>query len=155
MHPKENQSRVAAELLRIEDPQERLAYVMDRAKRSPRIPELHRTEGRLIRGCTTRVWLQSESTEAGACTFRTDSESAMVRGLACLIAEVYSDCTAVDIVSFNCTVLSEARLEHIITPTRLHGLAQLQKAIQTFARQQTPHSSPSNPANLTPSTEAG
>jgi cysteine desulfuration protein SufE len=152
MTPPQLQARIAAELLRIEDPQERLAYVLDRVKKNPRIDDSLRSEDRLLRGCATKVWLLAEHTPKGTCSFQVDSESAMVRGLASLITEVYADCAPGDIVRFDCTVLSEARLERCITPTRLLGLAQLQRTIQAFARESLSDSgSPASPrANPSP-----
>jgi sulfur transfer protein SufE len=66
----------------------------------------------------------------------------MVRALALLLAQVYSDSTPLEIVSFHSNLLSEARLTHSITPTRLHGLAQLQKNIRSFARSLLPEAAP-------------
>jgi sulfur transfer protein SufE len=69
----------------------------------------------------------------------------MVRGLASLIAHVYSESSPADIVSFAETLLEEAKLERMVTPTRQHGLAQLRAAIRTFAQHQI-----TGPATLPP-----
>lgn len=58
----------------------------------------------------------------------------MVRGLALLVCEVYSDCEAAEIAAFECTLLEEAGLHRSVTPTRLHGLGRLQDSIRSFAR---------------------
>jgi sulfur transfer protein SufE len=54
----------------------------------------------------------------------------MVRGLAALVAEVYSGCSPEKVAEFSCTLLEDAGLDRIITPTRLQGLAHLQTAIR-------------------------
>ncbi len=134
MSPADRQSRLVQELLRFEDAHERLAYVQDRAKRQPNFPPENRTEERRIQGCATKLWLTSTCSE-GRFLYLVDSESALVRGLACLYAETYSGATSAEILAFQCSVLSGAKLSSRITPTRLHGLLQLEGAIHAFAAQ--------------------
>ncbi len=137
MSPAERQEQLAQELLRIEDPQERLAYVQDRAKRPAPLPPENRTDAFRIQGCATRVWL-APALENGRCLFPVDSESLMVRGLALLIAGVYSGCTPEAVLGFDTNILEEVKLGHRISPTRLHGLAQLRLAMHQFAAQSSP-----------------
>jgi len=129
------QERLATGLLRIEDPLERLAYLQDRARRNPSFDEVFRTEVYRIQGCTTKLWLHS-TLENGLCQFAVDSESGVVRGLAALLAEVYSGASPAEVGEFECTIFAAVKLESRITPTRLNGLALLQKAIRNFAMAQ-------------------
>jgi len=149
MSPAERQDQLAQELLRIEDPQERLAYVQDRAKRPSPLPPENRTDAFRIQGCATRVWL-APALENGRCIFPVDSESLMVRGLALLLAGVYSGCTPEEVLAFETNILEMVKLGHRISPTRLHGLAQLRLAMQQFASQYR-QSAP--PAGCSPSPE--
>ena len=135
MLPAQTQERLAEALLRIEDPIERLAYTQDRARRRPALAPEFCTEAFRIQGCATKLWLHPQL-EAGTCRFDVDSESAVVRGLAALIAEVYSGVVPTEAAAFDCTILSAAKLERYITPTRIQGLALLQKAIRNFAVEQ-------------------
>ena len=132
MNPVLNQAALVAELLRFEDPQERLSYIQDRARKAPVLSENFRTENNLIRGCLTKVWLHA-SYDNGLCEFIVDSESAMVRGLAVLVAQIYSKTKPDEIVAFEAEIFNQAKLDQMITPTRQNGLLQLQKAIQRFA----------------------
>ena len=141
MTPADRQTRLAQELLRFEDPQERLSFVQDRIRRKPPLPDALRTEENLVKGCLTKVWL-FPSLSAGRCTFEVDSESPMVRSLAALIAEPFSDSTPQEVLEFQCRILEESGLQKRITPTRLHGLAQLEGAIRCFARSCVPSCKP-------------
>jgi cysteine desulfuration protein SufE len=132
MSPADRQEQLALELLRIEDPQERLACVQDRAKRPAPLPPENRTDAFRIQGCVTRVWLVP-SFENGRCIYSVDSESLMVRGLALLLAGVYSGCTPEEILAFETNILEVLKLGHRISPTRLHGLARLRLSMQQFA----------------------
>ncbi len=133
MTPSDRQSRLVTELLRIEDAQERLAYVMDRAKKIRPFSEHERTEERRIKSCITKVWLHSQQLPNGLCKFEIDSESAMVRGLAALFAEVYSETPPQDASQFRSNLLELARLDRMITPTRQQGLLELQQEMRSFA----------------------
>src|SRR4051812_6814140 len=44
----------------VEDPQERLAFVVDRAKKFPPLPSAERTDANRVRGCISVVWLVGE-----------------------------------------------------------------------------------------------
>lgn len=133
MTPADRQTQIAQEILRFEDPQERLSFVQDRVRRKPPLPEALRTEANLVQGCMTRVWLAASLSE-GRCTFEVDAESAMVRALASLVAEPFSGATPLEALEFECRILQACGLETRITPTRRHGLAQVEGAIRAFAR---------------------
>ncbi len=141
MTPADRQSRLAQELLRLEDPHERLSYVQDRIRRKPPFSEELRTENNRIKGCLTKVWLHSNLLD-GRCVFEVDSESAMVRALASLVAELFSGATPQEALNFRSTILEHSRLEAKITPTRRQGLAHLETAILAFASSCLPPSSP-------------
>ena len=141
MTPADRQSRLAQELLRFEDPQERLAYVQDRVRRKPPLPEALRTEHNRIHGCLTKVWLHAQLVD-GLCVFEVDSESAMVRALAALVAEPFSGAPAREAAAFRSSILALSGLETKITPTRRQGLAHLEAAILAFASSCLAHSEP-------------
>lgn len=133
MTPDERQKRIVRELLQFEDVHERLSYVQDRIKRNPVLGVDQRIEEFRIQGCATPVWM-IPSYQEGRCSFALDSTSQMVRGLASLIVEVYTESTPLEICDFQSDILAAAGLERRITSTRLHGIAQLEAAIRRFAR---------------------
>lgn len=131
-HPSQNEDRLVAHLLQIEDALERLAFVQDRVKKRPSLAPEHRSDSNRIHGCATKVWLHADHHE-GICHFEVDSESSVVRGLASLVTEVFSSTHASDVASFHSRIVERAGLSRIITPTRLHGLAKLEESIHAFA----------------------
>jgi cysteine desulfuration protein SufE len=141
MTPADRQSRLAQELLRFEDAQERLSYVQDRVRRKPPLPQELRIETNRILGCMTKVWLHAQFIE-GRCIFEVDSESAMVRALASLIAEPFSGARPREAAEFRSSILALSGLEAKITPTRRQGLAHLEAAILAFAAACTAASEP-------------
>ena len=136
MSPSERQHPLVQTLLQFEDAQERLSFVQDRVRARPALGEEHRTDAFRVQGCATKVWLVPALRE-GRCWFEVDSESQMVRGLAALLVDCYTGSTPEEIASFVCSVVAEAGFERRITPTRLHGLTQVEAAIKAFAQEST------------------
>jgi hypothetical protein len=50
--------------------------------------ELIKSDGNLVRGCVSRVWVIGHGSEAGGFVFRCDAESPMVKGLAALLCDL-------------------------------------------------------------------
>ena len=118
----------------IEDPQERLSAIVDRARRLPVLDAEHRTESNRIHGCVSQVWVQGEVKD-GRCHFIMASDSAMVGGLVGLLVSLYAGHTPEEIVTTEPEILEALEFSRQITPTRMNGLAQVRLAIKAFALQ--------------------
>ena len=129
----EKESRLTARYAIIEDRQERLAAVTGRGKKWPGLAEEERTDERLVPGCSSRVWLVCEMQD-GVCRFRMDADSPLVKGLAALICELYDGESPAEIAGSAPNLMAELGFDRMISPTRLHGLAQIQATMQSFAR---------------------
>lgn len=134
MPPAEKEKALIARYAIIEDPQERLAAVVDRARKMPPVPESAHDDAHRVPGCVSRVWLVGDCTDDG-CWFRLDAESALVKGLAGLVCEVYDGALPAEIVAHDTVILDTLRLTATLSPTRQNGLSQVRRAIQAFAAQ--------------------
>lgn len=132
MTPAERQRRLVEDFLVIEDRQERLAAVVERARTVPRFSEQDRTNANLVRGCSSRVWLIGTCT-GGRCHFRYDCDSPLVKGLVGVLVEIYEGGTPADIVTTKATVLNELGLLHGLSPTRQNGLLEVRRRIVEIA----------------------
>lgn len=128
----EKEKKLIARYAIVENLQERLAAVVERARKMPALPETARTDAHRVQGCVSRVWLHGELIE-GLCHFRLDADSAIVKGLAGLLSELYDGAPPAEIVAHDTRVLEALQLSDSLSPTRQHGLAQVRRAIQTFA----------------------
>ena len=128
----EKQQQLIADYLIIDDPQERLAAVVDRARRSPPLPDTDRTETNRVRGCVSLAWVTCE-VRAGCCQFRSDADSPLVRGLLLLLCEFYSGATPADVAATEPVLLEEIGLAKNLSPTRLNGLRSVRAKIREFA----------------------
>lgn len=130
----EKQQQMIDDLLLIEDAQERLASIVDRARPRLAVSRAEHIDANRVRGCVSPVWLVSEFAE-GRCNFRSDAESPLVRGLVALVCDLYSGATAAEIVATEPALLEQLGLLRTLSPTRLNGLRSVRAAIRDFAAQ--------------------
>ena len=116
----------------IDDPQERLAAVVDRARRVPPLPAAQRTDAHRVPGCVSAVWLVPELRE-GRCHFRSDADSPLVRGLVLLLCDYFDGGTPAEIAATDVDLLDALGLAGNLSPTRRNGLAAVRAAIRRFA----------------------
>lgn len=129
----EKHARLIEDYAIIDDPQERLAALVDRARRLPPLPPAERTEANRIAGCVSAAWLAAEIRADGTCHFRADADSPLVRGLLALLCDLYTGATPADIVATEPAVLEELGLTRNLSPTRLNGLRSVRAKIRAFA----------------------
>jgi cysteine desulfuration protein SufE len=128
----EKQAQMIEDLAVVDDPQERLALVVDRARRRPPFPAAERTDAHRVRGCVSQVWLLAEQRD-GRCFFRCDADSPLVRGLVVLLCDLYSGATPAEIVATEPALLEQLGLSRNLSPTRLNGLRSVRATIRAFA----------------------
>ena len=121
----------------LEDPQERLAVIVDRVKRTPPLPAGDRIEANRVRGCVSVVWLVGELHE-GRCYFRSDAESPVVRGLVAFLCDFFNGAPAGEVATSDAEPVEALDLTRNLSPTRRNGLAAARKTIRAFALKQIP-----------------
>lgn len=128
----EKQHRLIEDYAVIPDSQERLAAVVDRARRRPALPDTERTEANRVKGCVSQAWLVGELRD-GRCYFRSDADSPLVRGLLALMCDFYSDASPVEVAATEPALFEELGLARNLSPTRLNGLRSVRAKIREFA----------------------
>jgi cysteine desulfuration protein SufE len=86
----------------------------------------------LLSGCQSQVWLYLEG-DASEVTIRANSDAAIVSGLIALLVQVYSGCSAKQIVETEPFFISEIGLADHLSPTRANGLHAMLNAIKGHA----------------------
>ncbi len=133
----EKQQQLVADYSVIDDPQERLAAVVDKARRRPPLPDTERTEANRVKGCISLAWIAADLRD-GHCHFRSDADSPLVRGLLVLLCDFYSDATPADVLATEPALLEELGLAKNLSPTRLNGLRSVVARIRTYAKSVDP-----------------
>ena len=112
--------------------QDRLMYVVDRAKKSPMLPEELRNAETRVEGCLSNLWFIPEFKD-GKCYFRVDADSHIVRGIAVVLAEFYSGHPPREILQNDPAFLSTVGITQHLSPNRRNGLSRLWEKIRGFA----------------------
>ena len=117
-----------------EDPQERLAAVVDRAKKTSPLTVEERVDANRVRGCVSIVWLVGEQRHQ-RCFFRSDAESPVVRGLVAFLCDFFNGAEAREIATCDLDPLDALGVTRDLSPTRRNGLTAVRRAIRSFAQQ--------------------
>lgn len=107
-------------------------YLIELGKSLPPFPEGKKTEDNLIKGCQSRVWLDSEWRD-GHLFFQADSDAIITKGIISLLIGVYSGCTPGEIVADDFGFVSEIGLKENLSPTRANGLVSMIETIKKAA----------------------
>ena len=116
----------------IPDPQERLAAVVDAARKTAPLSAADRNEANRVKGCVSLAWVAADLRE-GRCQFQGDADSPLVRGLLKLLCDFYSGATPGDVLATEPALLEELGLARNLSPTRLNGLRSVRAKIREFA----------------------
>ncbi|MBR1487921.1 MAG: SufE family protein [Bacteroidales bacterium] len=108
-------------------------YLIDLGRRLEPFPEELKTEDRLIKGCQSRVWLDT-TVEGERLFFRADSDAIITKGIISLLVGVYSGRTAREIADDDFSFVERLGLRENLSPTRANGLASMIVTIRETAR---------------------
>ena len=130
---KEKQDTLVEEITLIPDAYERLGYIVDRGKKAEGLTEDLRIDSFKIEGCMSQLWVVPSFKE-GLCSFRSESDSAIVKGIAELLCQFYSDAKPEEIIATDAEFLGEVGITQHLSPNRRNGLSRIVESIQRFAQ---------------------
>lgn len=117
----------------IDDPMERLGYFVSKAKKSASLESAVKVKAFQIEGCISELWLVPR-VEDGRLYFRTDAAASIPKGVAAVLAEIYSGGTAAEILEVGDGFIREAGIPQVLSSNRSNGLAHLVGRIMGYAR---------------------
>ncbi len=107
-------------------------YLIDLGKKLESFPAELKTEDRLIKGCQSRVWLDTVFRD-GRLWFRADSDAIITKGIISLLAGVYSGRPPAEIAGDDFSFVETIGLRENLSPTRAGGLASMIATIRQEA----------------------
>ena len=107
-------------------------YLIELGKNLEPYPEENKTEDKLIKGCQSRVWLDSKI-EEGRIYFSADSDAIITKGIISLLISVYSGRTPMEIAGDDFGFINEIGLRENLSPTRANGLVSMIERIKELA----------------------
>jgi len=125
--------QLVEELMPFEDPLERFAYVIDRAKDAPGLEAEYKIDTFLIKGCISQLWVFPKFKD-GKCYFQADSDASITKGTATLLCELYSGETPEEVIRVEPDFLSEVGITQHLSPNRRNGLTGVRDKIKSYAQ---------------------
>ena len=130
---KETQAEVIEDFSMYDEWLDKYEYLIDLGRRLEPFPEELKTEDRLIKGCQSRVWLDT-TVEGDRLFFRADSDAIITKGIISLLIGVYSGRTAREIADDDFSFVERLGLRENLSPTRANGLASMIATIRETAK---------------------
>jgi cysteine desulfuration protein SufE len=109
-----------------------LFYLMELGDKMPDFPEQYRLDENLIKGCQSKVWLQS-SFHDDKVSFEADSNTDITRGLISLLIRILSGQSPDDIINADLDFVEKIGMGQIIGSQRSNGFASMVKQIKMYA----------------------
>ena len=128
----ERSRELRSELGEIDDLDDRYTYIIERGREHGDLSEEFQTESFRVKGCMSKLWLVPEYS-GERCKFRVDSDAAIVKGIAAILAELFSDATPQEILRFDAAFLHEIGLSQYLSPNRRNSLSILFNRFTGFA----------------------
>lgn len=114
--------------------EERYKYIIDLGKELPELPASLHTEDRLVRGCQSKVWVDSRVAD-GKLQLAVDSDAFIVKGLLGVVLAAYNNKAPEDVLAFDIdSYFQELDLMRHLSATRGNGLRAMVGRIQDLAR---------------------
>jgi len=129
---KETQQEIIDEFEVYDDWMDRYSYLIELAKDLPLIDPKFRNNEYLIRGCQSKVWLNSEYND-GKIIFTADSDAIITKGIIALLIRVLSNRTPQEIINTELEFIDRIGLRQNLSPTRANGLFSMIKQIKLYA----------------------
>lgn len=119
--------------------EDRYRYLIDLGQRLQPMDETLKTDDRLVKGCTSRVWLQSEITEDAQGRkifhFQADSDAQIVRGLIYILVVAYQDKPVDEIAAVDIQkAFEQLGLAGHLSPSRRNGFFAMVEHIRAKSR---------------------
>lgn len=133
----EKQRQLIEDYLLIEDRLERFSALVERPRSLAPLREEEKIEANRVPGCVSQVWLVGDC-ENGACHFRVDADSTIVRGMAAVLCELYDGATPAEVVATEPEFVEALRIGDQLSPTRRRGLSHIRARIREIASRSLP-----------------
>lgn len=130
---KEIQERIVEEFSMYDEWLDKYEYLIELGKSLEPLEDSLKTEDRLIKGCQSRVWLDTNVLPDKTLVFRADSDAIITKGIISLLISVYSGHKSDEIAADDFSFIDRLGLRENLSPTRANGLASMIQTIRQTA----------------------
>ncbi len=126
------QDQIIDEFNFFKDWSEKYQYLIDLGKNLPEFNDSNRIDSNLIKGCQSKVWLNS-SFDNNVVIFEADSDAIISKGIISLLIRVFSGHKPEDILESKIDFIEKIGLNTHLSQTRANGLLAMIKQIKIYA----------------------
>ena len=126
------QDQIIDEFNFFQDWSEKYQYLIDLGKNLPEFNDSNRIDSNLIKGCQSKVWLNS-SFDNNIVIFEADSDAIISKGIISLLIRVFSGHTPEEIISADVDFIDKIGFNSHLSQTRANGLLSMIKQIKIYA----------------------
>ena len=126
------QNQIIDEFNFFEDWSEKYQYLIDLGKSLPEFDQSNKIDSNLIKGCQSKVWLNSSFSE-NMVIFEADSDAIISKGIISLLIRVFSGHNPKEILDANIDFIEKIGLNSHLSQTRANGLLSMIKQIKIYA----------------------
>ncbi len=128
----EREEKIIKEFGYFEDWMDKYAYLIELGRSLPLISPALKTDGHLISGCQSQVWLAADYRD-GKLYFTADSDATITKGIVSLLIRVLSDATPKEVLEASLDFVEKIGLSQHLSPTRANGLFSMIKQMKQYA----------------------
>tara|TARA_B100000989_G_scaffold47016_1_gene30524 strand:- start:236 stop:658 length:423 start_codon:yes stop_codon:yes gene_type:complete len=126
------QDQIIDEFEFFQDWSEKYQYLIDLGKNLPNFNDNNRIDSNLIKGCQSKVWLNS-SFDDNIVKFEADSDAIISKGIISLLIRVFSGHKPEEIIAADINFIEKIGLNSHLSQTRANGLLSMIKQIKIYA----------------------
>jgi cysteine desulfuration protein SufE len=114
------------------DMESTLFYLMDLGKKLPSMPDEHKTEEFMVKGCQSKVWVYPNFTD-GKVHFEADSNTEITKGLVYLLWSIWNNQTPQEILNTELFFIDKIGMSRMIGSQRSNGFTSMIKQMKMYA----------------------
>ena len=114
------------------DMESTLFYLMDLGKKLPSMPDEHKTEEFIVKGCQSKVWVYPNFTD-GKVHFEADSNTEITKGLVYLLWSIWNNQTPQEILNTELFFIDKIGMSRMIGSQRSNGFTSMIKQMKMYA----------------------
>ncbi len=119
----------ADDLNMFDDGTERLAYLVELAKKSTTLPKELRTDDRLVGGCMSKIWIDVGVVEDKVKVYY-DSDAMITKGITSIVADCFTDIPVAEAKKITHDDFQSLNIAQLLTQQRRNGLGNLIETIR-------------------------
>ncbi len=114
------------------DMESTLFYLMDLGKKLPQMPDDHKIETFIVKGCQSKVWVFPTFVD-GKVNFEADSNTEITKGLVYLLWSIWNKQTPDEILNTELFFIDKIGMSRMIGSQRSNGFVSMIKQMKLYA----------------------